>query len=168
MTQPQAPRFKPEVAAAVDGLVHLGYLEDTVEFCGHRFGIRTLYGYEDLLVGLLTKEYTETVAQAKAWTIAHVALALTHVDGQTDFCPPAGYSDLDNARGRFEYVARNWQFPTTDAIFKRFAALVARQAEAYEAMQDFSTRSLRKPSPSQSSLNEPGGSPSGTGSANQR
>lgn len=158
------PRFKPETQAAVDGLTHLGYLEKTVEFCGHRFGIRTLYGNEDLLIGIITKEYVETMAQAKAWTIAHVALALTHVDGQKDFCPPASYDELENARGRFQYVASKWQYPTIDAVFKHFAVLVAEQAEAYDAMRDFSQRSLRKPTPSQSSLNELGDSHSGIAS----
>lgn len=161
MTDNQKPRFKPESQAAVEGLTHLGYLTKSFQYCGHRFTLRTLYGNEDLLVGLLTKEYVETMAQAKAWTIAHVALSLVAIDGSTDFCPDASFDELENARGRFQYVASKWQYPLIDYIFKEFAVLAAEQAEAFEAAKDFSNRSLSKPTPSPSSLNEPGGSNSG-------
>lgn len=144
-------QFSPEVQQRVDGLLHLGYLEDTISFCGHTFTIKTLYAHEDLLVGLLTKEYVETLAQVKAWATANVALALKAIDGQKDFCPPASHDELDNARGRFQYVARTWQYPTVEYLFQEHARLNAERQEAYESLQNLSGRSLRQPTPSQDS-----------------
>jgi hypothetical protein len=94
-------RFPDDVVEDVEGLLWLGYLEDTVEFCGHEFVIRTLRLEEEILAGLVTKEYVETLAQAKAWIAAQVGLALVSVDGDENFCPPAGPGSKDYARARF-------------------------------------------------------------------
>ncbi len=140
-------QFPPEVQQDVEGLIWLGYLEDSFEFCGHRFGIRTLYGNEELLAALLCKDYTETLGQAKAWTWAHVALCLTSVDGNKDFCPPIGPDEAEYARGRFNYATKKWFWPLAEYIFTRYALLQRRQIESVGAMQDLSTRSLRPSSP---------------------
>jgi hypothetical protein len=44
--------FPPEIREDVEGLLWLGYLEDSFDFCGHQFVIRTLRGDEELLAGL--------------------------------------------------------------------------------------------------------------------
>jgi hypothetical protein len=54
-------RFPDEVANDVDGLMWLGFLEDTIEFCGHEFVIRTLKLEDEMLAGLVTKDYKDSV-----------------------------------------------------------------------------------------------------------
>ena len=84
--------FPDEVNEDVDGLIWLGYLEDVVDYCGHEFVIRTLRSEEQLLASLVTKEYTDTLGQAKAWVAAHVGLALVSIDGDEDLCPKASFN----------------------------------------------------------------------------
>jgi len=148
--------FKPEVRQSVEGLIWLGYLEDSFEFCGHQFKIRTLYGNEELLAAKVTKEYTETLGQAKAWGWANVALALTEVDHRDDFCPPIGPNPEEYAKARFNYVTGKWFWPLAEYIFERYAQLAIRQREAIDALRDLSAGSLRTFSPSVDSLNVPG------------
>lgn len=158
--------FPREAQQSVDGLIWLGYLTDTVEFCGHRFGIRTLTGSDELLIGLLTKQYTETFSQAKAWMWAHVALCLTSVDDQDDFCPPIGPNPEEFARARFNYVTK-WYEPLGAFLFSEYERLREEQKAAVEAVRDLSSRSLRTFSPSEDSLKEPGSSTEPTDSEGQ-
>lgn len=133
--------FPEEVMEDVEGLLWLGYLEDTVEFCGHEFVIRTLRLEEEMLAGLVTKEYVETLAQAKAWIAAQVGLALVSVDGDENFCPPAGPGTKDYARARFKYVTSNWYEPTINYIYSKYAELVERQVFALQEMENLSQES---------------------------
>src|SRR4051812_11796329 len=95
--------FPEDVYDDVVGLMWLGYLEDSFSYGGHEFIIRTLRGDEDLLIGLVTKDYAETITQAKATVWATIALALVAVDGDEDFCPPLGRDKKAYAHGRFKY-----------------------------------------------------------------
>lgn len=140
--------FPDQVQKDVDGLAWLGYLEDEFDFCGHHFVIRTLRGDEELLAALVSKEFTETIAEAKASIWATVALALLVVDGDEDFCPPVGRSEKEYARGRFRYVTSRWFWPTAIYIFNRYSALVERQLEAIQALEDLSPRSRITSTPS--------------------
>ena len=134
-------RFPDEIVDDVDGLIWLGYLEDTIDYCGHEFVIRTIRSEEQLLAALVTKEYTETLGQAKAWVAAHVGLALVAIDGDEDFCPQAGFSKKDYARARFKYVTSKWYEPTINRIYEAYADLLARQAEVLEEMENLSQES---------------------------
>lgn len=134
-------RFPDEVADDVDGLLWLGYLEDIVDFCGHEFVIRTLRLEDELLASLVSKEYIDTLGQAKAWVAAQVALALVSVDGDEAFCPPAGPNKKEYARARFKYVSNNWFEPTINYIYSKYAELIERQAKALEEMENLSKES---------------------------
>lgn len=134
-------RFPDKVNEDVNGLLWLGYLEDTVEFCGHEFVIRTLRLEDELLASLVSKDYVDTLGQAKAWIAAQVGLALVSVDGDEDFCPPAGPNKKEFARGRFQYISSNWFEPTVNYIYGQYGNLVQRQAEALEAMENLSQES---------------------------
>ena len=94
--------------------------------------------------------------QAKAWAWAHVGLALTSVDGQTDFCPPIGPDPEEHAKARFAYVTGKWFWPLGEYIFTQYDDLRSQAEEAIEAMRNLSEQSLRTPSPSRDSLNAPG------------
>jgi hypothetical protein len=151
--------FPVETQKAVEGLIWLGHLEETFTFCGHRFTIRTLKGEEDLMAGLLAKDYADSLGQAKAWAWANVAMCVKAVDGKTDFCPPIGPDPEDHARAKFRYVTSQWYWPLGEYIFERFSALVHQQREAIQAVQDLSNRSLQPSMPSRDFLTGQGDSP---------
>jgi hypothetical protein len=134
-------KFPEEITDDVDGLIWLGYLEDTIDFCGHEFVIRTIRAEEQLLAALVTKEYADTLGQAKAWVAAHVALCLVAIDGDEDFCPQAGFSKKDYAKARFRYITRKWYEPTINKIYESYVALLERQAEVLEEMENLSQES---------------------------
>lgn len=144
-------KFPEETRQAVDGLMWLGHLEKEVELGGHTFGLRTLKADEELIVGQLAKDYIDSMEQAKAWAWAHVALALTSVDGDLNFCPPIGPDKLANGRARFRYVTQ-WYWPVGEYLYGEYAQLLQRQADAMEAVQDLSPGSLSTFSPYPGSL----------------
>lgn len=146
--------FPEDVRDDVDGLMWLGHLEHSFDWCGHRFTIRTLKGDEELLAGLVTKDYQEIIGQDKAYTWATVALALVSVDDEEDFCPPIGRDKKAHARARFQYVTSNWYWRTAVEIFTEYANLLQRQNAAVEAMEDFSNGSRDTPPPFADSLTD--------------
>lgn len=150
-------QFPAQVQEDVHGLIHLGYLEETIEWCGHSFTLHTLNGEEELAVGLLCKEYAETLAQAKAWAWANVSQSLAAVDGDPDFCPPIGPDPMIHAKARFRYLLK-WFWPTIEELYRHYALLVERQVAAIRAVRDLSNRSLENFSPFPDSSTEQGGS----------
>jgi len=130
--------FSPETAVAVDGLMWLGHLEDEVKFGGHTFLLRTLKIAEELEAAVIAKEYLETFGQTKATAAAHVAAALTSVDGDDSFCPPIGPDAKQHLRAKFNYVTENWYWPLTEHLFGKYVDLVRRQADAIEAVENLS------------------------------
>lgn len=159
--------FPEDTQKAVEGLMWLGHLEDTFTFCGHRFTLRTFKGEGDLMAGLLVKEYEGTIAQAKAWAWANVAMALVSVDGDPNFCPPVGPDPMDHARAKFRYLITSWYWPTCEYMFEQLSVLMRRQRNAIKAVQDLSDRSLQPSTPSRDSLTEPGDSSESISTDNQ-
>lgn len=151
--------FPPEIREAVEGLMYLGYLEDSFDYCGHHFVIRTLRGDEELLAALTCKEYLETLGQARAWAWAQTGLALIAVDGEENFCPPLGPDKRAYARARFQYVTGRWFWePLGRYLSEQYGKLVDRQAEAAKALEDLSTRSPLMPMPFAGSSTDKGDS----------
>lgn len=148
--------FPAEVVQDVEGLIWLGHLEDEFEFCGHEFVLRTLKAEEELQAALLVKEYGDTIGQAKAWAWANIALALTSIDGDQDFCPSLGPDKSGYARARFKWITSRWYWPVGNYIFARYASLVQRQADAVNAVADLSSRNLHTSTPSVDSLIDKG------------
>jgi hypothetical protein len=150
--------FPPTVHDDVEGLLYLGYLEESFDFCGHRFTLRTLRGEEELLAGLVCKEYQEVVGQDKALAWATIGLALVEVDGDEDFCPPVSRDKKEFARARFQYVTGKWFWPLGARLWREYANLLTRQAEAVSEMGDFFERSLLPDMPFADSLTDKGDS----------
>lgn len=148
MTESQVEEHNPfdafdgDVRLDVDGLIWLGHLEESFSFCGHTFVIRTLRGDEELLAGLVMKDYIETMGQAKAHVWATVALAVIAIDGADDFCPQATPDNRSYARARFQWVTGNWYWPTALFIYNKYAELLQRQQEATDALDSFCSGSL--------------------------
>lgn len=139
--------FPPEVQADVEGLMWLGHLEEQYDFCGHQFVLRTLKGGEELQASLVCKEFNETLGQARAWAWATLSQSLEAIDGDREWCPPLTHNELQNARGRFNYLIKKWYWPTAAHLYARYNELVERQAVAVQAMEDLSRGSLHTFSP---------------------
>jgi hypothetical protein len=139
-------QFPREVQDDVEGLAWLGYLEDSFEAYGHHFVIRTLKGDEELFAGILTKEYQDTLSQAKAWAWANAALCLVAVDHDRSFLEPVATDSLTNARARFDWLTSKWHWILGNFIFQRLLYLNARMLRAANAVQDLSKRSPEKSS----------------------
>lgn len=162
MEQSQVPQpdpiddLLPEVQEAVDGLAWLGHLEESFEFAGHTFTLRTLTGEEELLAAQVAQEYRNSLGEPKAWIWAQVALALQAVDDDPDFCPPLGPDRSAFARARFKWVTSRWHWPVAEELMAHYNQLLARALAAIEAAQDLSSRNLRDFWPSVDSLTEQG------------
>lgn len=146
--------FPEGIREDVEGLTLLGYLESTVDFCGHTFVLRTLYGDEELNAGLVSKEYAGTLMESKAFAWAHVGLALVSVDYDTDFCPAIGPDKKAFARARFTYCTSRWFWPLGAHLFREYQALIKRRDDAIEAMREKSAadRTISSPSPDSSTV----------------
>lgn len=146
--------FPPEIRDAVEGLMFLGYLEDSFEFCGHHFVIRTLRGDEELLASLICKEFVQTLGQARAWVWAQIALALVSIDGDDNFCPPVSNNKRDYARARFQYVTGKWYWPLAAYINSRYETLCELQAEGVQRVEDLYKGNRLTSTPSADSLSD--------------
>lgn len=150
--------FPEAVRDAVDGLAWLGHLQSTVQFCGHSFTLQTLKAGEELEAALLAKEYQDTFGSVKASAWSHLAMSIIAVDGDENFCPAIGPDWKQHGRGKFNYMTDNWYWPVGEYLFGEYVALVQRQAQALEALEDLSSGSLRNSWPTEDSLKEQGDS----------
>jgi len=135
--------FPPQITQAVDGLMWLGHLEEEVKFAGHTFILRTLKASEELEAALLAKDYLDTFGQVKGTAWAHLAASIVSVDGDENFCPPIGPDSKQYVRAKFNYMTDNWYWPLGEYLFGHYAELVRRQADAVEAVDSLSSRSLK-------------------------
>ena len=150
-------QFDERIREEVEGLIWLGHLEDSFEFCGHRFVIRTLKADEELAASLVAKDYEDTpIGQSKAWSAANVALALVSIDGDENFCPPTGPDPQAYAQARFNWITQKWYPPVIAFIFARYMELVARQLETIEVIKNLSQRGQQVSSSNADSLKEQG------------
>lgn len=148
--------FPPEVREDVNGLIYLGELTDSFEFCGHTFTLRTLRAGEEFAAAQAISEYRDTLKEPDAWVTAQIGLALVAIDGDDEFCPPAGPNPAAFAKARFNYVTKNWYWPTIHFLYQCYTVLLTRQLEAMRSMQDLSPRGQPIFSPSADFSNEPG------------
>lgn len=140
MSESSEPMFDSDTERRLDQLLALGYLDKDVEFCGHTYGLRTLNGDEELLASITAKPYLESFGQMKAWAWANVGLALTHVDGDPNFCPPTEFNRQGFADARFKFVTK-WFWPLGEYLFEEFKELEAERDSTIEALKGKSERS---------------------------
>jgi hypothetical protein len=138
--------FSDQIRLAVRGLTFLGHIEKEVEFCGHRFSLRTLYPSEKAAVSIAIHPWRGTISEGEVWANAQVGLSLSSVDGESEFCPKAG-PDLDSfAKARLNYVTQKWYQPTLSFLYARYLELEQEALDGIRELQDFSERN-RVPSP---------------------
>jgi hypothetical protein len=120
--------FPPAMRKAVEGLAYLGKLTETVNYCGHSFGLQTLRPQHRLAIGVVLQPYRDTVMEVNAYKYLYVAMALTHVDGDHHFCDPIGPDIEAFARGRLNYIGnpdKGWSEPTIDFLWSKYTLLDA-------------------------------------------
>jgi hypothetical protein len=128
------PEFPPEMRKPFEGLLYIGLLRTQFTWMGHTFEIRTLNDDEILEVGLITKPYFGTIAEAKAYQTATVAACIERVDGQALPVPLAASAQDTVLHTRFRWVSRNYFPPTIDAVFEQYLLLDAQVEKVLEAV----------------------------------
>jgi hypothetical protein len=141
------------------GLLTLGYLCATFEWCGHVIRIKTLSTAEELIIASIVQKWESTIGGAKAYATAICGIAVQSVDGQPMPTPLGDQGDRDKwALERFNYAQR-W-FPwTIDAIYAHYLMLETRVREVLSGLGKVSAP-MGAASPGSSSSSE---SPSGEG-----
>lgn len=127
------PEFDPRYQQDFEGLLYIGKLTKTFNWLGHRFTIRTLTTEEVLEVGLVHRQYAETVADVKAYQTAVVAACVVAVDDQPMPIPITMEPTDTGLINRFRAVLR-WFPPTLDAVYNEYLNLESRVTEVIEAM----------------------------------
>ena len=125
-----------EVSDAVTGLLFVGRLKKDVNVRGHTVSLRTLLAGEELEVGLLTKEWTGTPEEGRAYACAVVAAAVEAVDG-TPIVSSLGPNTEDLVQRKFRFITSNWHWPVISEIFEHYIAL---QKEQTLALEEFSKK----------------------------
>ena len=129
--------FSYEVGNDVVELTQIGQLEDTFEWCGHTFKIRTLTVQEEIILGLICREYTDTMSQIKAMNTAAIGAALMEVDGLPWF-PPMQKIDSPNElraylTNKFHQAAKLYD-PVLAVIQEYYANLLERQNRSVDEL----------------------------------
>lgn len=156
--------FTPAVQEDARGLAFLGYLTHKFRFCGHSFAIETLRPHTKYAIGQAMNEYRNTLAEPDVFAAFHVALALTSVDGQRDFCPPVSDRVSEFVAARFAWLTVDvkWQQPLIDYIFIEYTNLEKRAMAGIVELQSLSERGpdTLQPSPDSSIAPAPSDEPS--------
>lgn len=127
--------FDERYVDAFDGLIYLGALSKEFEWLGHRFVIRTLSTNELLHVGLIVKEYADTVVQGRAYASAMVALATMSVDDEQLPTPVMSHDNGSAwAHQRFNYVTSRWFPYTIDKVYSEYLELDKQASDVIEQM----------------------------------
>lgn len=151
--------FGPQIQLAVEGLAFVGHLDKEIHFCGHTFTIKTLRPGEKAAAAVAHKPWRGSIAEAEVWANVQVGLALTSIDGDTDFCPPVGPDINEFARARLRRITdtqRGFHQPTLDYIYGHYIALEQEAFAAVEALQNLSERNREQSPPSPDSSTEQG------------
>lgn len=139
--------FTPSVQRVVEGVAYLGKLTETVTYAGHRFGLQTLRPEHRYAIGQVIQPLNGTIVWDKAWRDAHIAAALTHVDGHYDFCDPISPNMEDFVRGRWQYLTNKdtgWYEPVLEFLWYQFQFLELKASKAVEQM-NFLSEMNQKP-----------------------
>lgn len=120
------PEFDPLYREDFEGLLYLGNLTDSFSWLGHHYVIKTLDTGSLIRIGLLHKDYANTLADVKAYQALIVAASVVTLDGKPLPKPvTANFEDEEELREAFRYVLR-WFPPTIDHIYSKVMELEAK------------------------------------------
>lgn len=117
--------FSPEIHRAVEGMTYLGYYSKEINFVGHRFTMETIRPHMKFAIGQAMEPYRNTLIEPAVWGSMHVAMALTSVDTNPNFCPPTGDDEVEFVRARLAWLTSKtgWWQPTIDYLFGEYLAM---------------------------------------------
>ncbi len=142
VNQLDADGFNPQIEAAVDGLLWLGFLTSSFTIFGHSFQIKTLTRGERLVVTQITEQYADSIGLSLALETATVAASLVMVDGVPQN-PPLGATEDPLVRIQKNYETINsWYDPLIAALYDKYNALTLKQAAAFSELR---SKSLASP-----------------------
>src|SRR5208282_392642 len=137
--------FSEEIRIPVYGLAALGHLTKKIEFCGHSFTLKTLRPSERAAAAMAAKPWRETLVEPEVWANAQVALAVTSVDGDHEFCIALGPDLEDFARSRLNYVTdpnKGWSKPTLAFLYEEYLSVEDEALTAINELRNLSRASL--------------------------
>lgn len=131
--QEEPQQEREEVSTDTFGLMHLGYLTETIEIFGHKINIRTLKVGEELEAELLVKKYKDTNEENRAYATALVAACIQSIDGAplVQGLGPAG----ETLERRFYYITENWHWVTVEAVYIGYRSLAERMMTSLEEVK---------------------------------
>jgi hypothetical protein len=130
----QIPEFDPRVRDDFNGLLYLGKLQRTFEWAGHEFTIRTLTVGEIIEIGLMHKQYADSLADIKAYQAAVVAACVELVDRRPLPFPISDDPSDTPLLNRFNYVRDHWYPAVLDAVYTEYRVLEGTTAQVIAAM----------------------------------
>lgn len=126
--------FDPKWREPFSGLLYLGALTKRVEIWGHSFVISTPTQTERMQIGLVVKDYIDTIAGNLAYSTAFVAACLTHVDDHPLPRPVTNDPKESALFGRFRWIEQNMQKVVIDELYSRCLELDMDVQNVLEAM----------------------------------
>jgi hypothetical protein len=72
------------------------------------------------------------------WMAAALGLALTHIDGDSEFCPRSSPNDETYARQRMQYMAKEWSFPFHGRLFSEYTDMQQELLQRVERVENLS------------------------------
>jgi hypothetical protein len=132
--------FSEKIQVAVEGLTYIGKLTDEFNFCGHKFAIQTLLPQHKFAISQVLQPYRDTIHEVDAYQALHVGLAVTAVDGDTEFAPAIGPGIVELTKARLAYVSSHWYPRTIEYIWSRYVLLEATAGKAIAELDRLSQR----------------------------
>lgn len=116
---PPPPAFDERYKEPFVGLLYVGYLEEDFTLFGHHFRISTPSRRERIQMGLVMKEYQDTMTWELAWQAAVVAAHLIEVDHMPLPEPVTKKATRTPFMERFEWVQDNLQDRVIDEVYTK-------------------------------------------------
>jgi len=126
-------------------LIHIGHIVRSFEWYNHKFEIRTLKLEEELIVGQIVKEFTDTIAEEKAAAVAIAAACIVSINN-TPFMPRYDKSAYINIKEKFNYILKNWNWIIIESINGEYVQLLASMYDEIERVENLSSKDLKNSS----------------------
>jgi hypothetical protein len=128
-----APLGEPD-----DDQVNIGHVTRDLNFAGLSFGLRTLYPFEEAAAALATQPWVNTLKAPEMWAMALIGLAITHVNGNPDFCPRASQDDKVYAIQRLKWISRTYHWPVIARLYEEYTTMQEEQTDLIERVENLS------------------------------
>lgn len=130
-----APKeFDPRWRHPFVGLLYVGALTESFSLFGHEFVIATPTQTERMQIGIVIKDFVDTVAGELAYSTAMVAAFLVSIDGEKLPEPVVNNPKETALHDRFLWVSNNMRRPVVSELYSRCLQLDMEVDGVLEAM----------------------------------